>query len=90
MEDYIKVSIQVAINLIKEQRYTNPQIAKVLGVTTLQVHYYSIGKTKLPKPEVCLNLYKGFIVDGKHLLLNIYKNFDDLQHHYSITLLGQN
>jgi len=89
MEDYIRVSIQVAVNLIREQRYSNPQIAKILGVTALQVHYYSIGKTKTPKPKVCMKLYKNFKVEGKSLLLNIYKNFNDLQHHYSITEPGQ-
>lgn len=80
----LKVSMSTAIQLLYEQRYTNPQISNILGVTPLQVHYYAIGKTKVPKPEVCYKLYQNFKVDGKSLLLDIYKDFDDLKHHYDL------
>ena len=86
----LKLSMQAAINLLYEHRYNKTNIANLLGVTPLQVYYYATGRTKVPKPDICWKLYHNFEIDGKHILLNIYKDFDDLKHHYSLNKIGSN
>ena len=79
-----RLPLTTAISLVQEQHYTNPMIAEVLGVTTLQVHYYHRGKTKTPNPIVCKALLEGFRVDGDKLLVDIYKDVRDLESHYKV------
>ena len=86
----LKLSMQAAINLLYQNRYNKTNIAKLLGVTPLQVYYYAIGKTKTPKPEICWRLYHNFNIEGKHILFNMYKDYNDLKHHYSLNKIGSN
>ena len=85
MDDYIVVPLKTAISLLHEQRFTNPMIAKKLGVTPLQVHYYHSGKTKEPKAKVCMKLFEEFRHEGKNILVNLYKTYEELEHHYNIS-----
>jgi len=84
MEPVLHISLPVAIHMLHEKHYTNPMIAKIIGVTSLQVHYYHKGETKQPKVQICMAFYKGFIIDGNRILLNLYKTVEDLHQHYDL------
>ena len=82
---YTRVSLPTLIGMLHEKRYTNPTIAKAIGVTPLQVYYYHTGKTKEPRAEVCMKLFSKFKVNGKHMLVDLYTDINDLEHHLSIS-----
>ena len=82
---YTRMSLPAIISLLQEKHYTNPIIAKKIGVTSLQVHYYHRGTTKAPKATVCMKLFTEFTFDGKHMLVDLYKDYDELEHHVEIS-----
>ena len=82
---FIRVTLSVAIKLLKEeQHYTNKALADILKVTPLQILYYGQGKTKQPNPNVCLRLYKNFRLQDKPIILDIYRDYEDLKQHHSV------
>lgn len=79
--EWISLSLPAVMNILISTRWSKPQIAKAIGVTPLQVHYYSNGKTKVPNPQVCMNIFNNLTIEGKAPLLNIYKNYEELEAH---------
>jgi len=82
---YVVLPLKTIISFLHERNYTNPMIAKGIGVTPLQVHYYHRGTTKAPKPDVCMKLLTEFTHQGKHMLVDLYKDYGELHHHVEIS-----
>jgi len=81
-----RVPLPTLIELLQDNRYNNKQISLKVGVTPLQIHYYKIGRTREPSPIVVMKLLTKFEVNGKHLLADIYKDFEELDRHYNIVM----
>jgi transcriptional regulator with XRE-family HTH domain len=81
---YIRLPLKSVITLLQEKHYNNPIIAKKIGVTSLQVHYYHRGKTLKPSPMVCMKIFNNFVVEGDHILVDIYKDYSELENHYKL------
>jgi hypothetical protein len=88
--EYVRIGLMEAIKELKNLRHTNPTIGEQLGVTPLQVHYYGTGKTKQPNPEVCMRFFTQFKLQGKHILLDLYEDVEDLTNHYDIYMVSKN
>jgi hypothetical protein len=82
--NYVRLPLKSAITLLQEKHYTNPIIAKSIGVTPLQVHYYHRGKTIKPSAIVCMRIFNSFKVNNKHILIDIYKTYEELEEHYKL------
>ena len=81
MRDYIKLSLPAIMNILISKRWSKPQIAKAIGVSPLQVHYYSSGKTKNPNPAVCMSIFNGLTIEGKAPLVDTYESYEELENH---------
>ncbi len=79
MDKAVRVSLTNAIKYLQEKHYTNKLIGSKVGVTKLQVFYYSKGKTKKPSAKVCMAFYKEL-----GILLDLYKDYQELVEHYKI------
>jgi predicted transcriptional regulator len=75
----LELPLMAAMHLLIERKYTKPHIAALIGVSTLQVHYYATGKTKCPTPIIC-----KAILDNFNILINIYKSIEELDSHLEI------
>jgi predicted transcriptional regulator len=71
--------LMAAMHLLTERKYTKPHIAKLIGVSPLQVHYYATGKTKCPTPIICKE-----ILDNFNILISTYKSVEELEAHLEI------
>ena len=81
MREYIKLSLPAIMNILISKRWSKPQIAKAIGVSPLQVHYYSNGKTKNPNPSICMNIFNGLTIEGKAPLVDTYESYEELENH---------
>jgi hypothetical protein len=81
-KNYKIVSLTTAINLIREQKLTDKMIGSIIGVTKLQVFYYSNGTTKSPAPKICKAIFDNFTINGEHLLVDLYDTYEELLQHY--------
>lgn len=79
-----RVKLPTLIGILKEHRYNNKNIADILGITPLQVHYYFNGKTKNPSPIIVMKLLTKFKINGVRYLVDTYRDFSDLEQHYNI------
>lgn len=75
------LSLPAIMAVLISKRWSKPQIAKAIGVSPLQVHYYSTGKTKVPNPQVCMNIFNNITIEGKAPLVNHYKSYEELKSH---------
>ena len=79
--EYIKLSLPAIINILISNRWSKPQIARSIGVSPLQVHYYSTGKTKIPNPQICMNIFDRLTIEGKAPLVDVYQSYEELENH---------
>ncbi len=84
-EDYIVLNLTTIITDHMNRNWTRPQLAKVLGVTPLQIHLYKNGTTKSPKPQVCKAIFDNLSIDGKQCLIDIYNSIEDLEKHLKVS-----
>lgn len=80
----MRLSIKAVIAILDNKNWSRPQIAKVFGVTTMQVWLYYTGKTKTPGPKVCMNIYNNIKLEGTQVLIDIYETYKDLEEHYNL------
>lgn len=79
--EYIRLSLPAIINILISNRWSKPQIARTIGVSALQVHYYSNGKTKEPSPKICMSIFDKITIEGKAPLVDLYQSYEELENH---------
>lgn len=79
--EFIVLSLPAIMDILISKRWSKPQIARAIGVSPLQVHYYATGKTKVPNPKVCMDIFNNLTLDGKAPLVNHYGSYEELEEH---------
>lgn len=79
--EFISLSLPAVMAILISKRWSKPQIAKAIEVSPLQVHYYAIGKTKVPNAKVCMNIFNNITIEGKAPLVDVYKSYEELEEH---------
>ena len=81
--DFKTMSAAELVTHLKDQGLSLSKQAPLWGVSKLQVHYYKTGYTRQPSPDVCMNVFKRIRVEGKPVLIDIYKTPEDLEQAYN-------
>ena len=84
--NYVKMKLTAVMSMLHTRNWTNPQIGKTIGVSTLQAHYYHIGKTLQPSAKVCKAIYDNIEVEGKQVLIDLYSTPEELIQHFNISM----
>ncbi len=71
-QDWHLLPIRTVVAYLSDSGISYEKIAKLWGVSKLQVHYYSNGKTKRPSVKVAKSIYDNTMINNKKVVLDDY------------------
>ena len=86
--DYIQMSVRKLVVYLSDSGISYEKIAKLWGVSKLQVFYYGKGVTKKPGVKVAMRIYENTSFEGTPVVLEGYANLEHLKASYEMFQKG--
>lgn len=87
-QDWTRVSLRSVITYWSDSGVSYEKLAKIWGVSKLQVFNYATGKTKKPSVETAMAIYNTTPLEGKKVVIDNYKNERHLLDSYEMFKAG--
>ena len=83
-QDWVLVPIRVLVNYLSDSGISYDKMAKLWGISKLQVSNYSNGKTKRPSVLVAKAILDTTKFEGKKAVINVYADESHLLTSYKM------
>jgi len=78
-QEWVTVPVRTLVNYLSDSGVSYEKIAKLWGVSKLQVFYYSNGKTKRPSVKVAMAVFTTTMFEGKKAILEHFHSEEHLK-----------
>ncbi len=86
--EYVQVGIKSLVAYLSDSGVSYEKIAKMWGVSKLQIFNYAKGKTKRPSAQIAMSIYESTTFEGKPVVLDHYADLQHLENTYKMYQKG--